>query len=545
MAVLLRIRHFGAFGVYHSDGQGIPLGAKHQALLALLSTAEGGIRTRAFLENTLWCLSQPEQAKASLRTALSTLKRHLGVEASDVLTANRERVTLRMDLVEIDEDAAKGEFMEGFELAHEEEFAAWLVKMRQHRGGVPVRAIERLNSASHLVKMGSDAILPTVTVMPLRLREMAEVSSPLPDVLGEELTRALGRSRAFCVTSFLAARQFDAVTSTPAVVSAATGATFIVSGSVSISEGQFTLDLDLNDAVRDKLIWSRRYEGDIADLLKGSTDLLHRMSRDVSRSMTGEALEQSSIKPLADLENHTLLMASIALMQNGQRALFERARDVLSVLADREYGHPIVQCWQGIWHVLRVEHGISENRDADIDAARVYADGALASEPMLSLAHTLNAMIDAQLAFNFEAALASLSLALEDNPSEALALVMKAQVFAYLDQSADAVQLATAARQLMPLGPQKFYFEVISAIAHLADGNFAKAVEFGELALASNPGFPQTLRLLGVVNRAQRNGSSGRDAIQALLAEVPGFAMRPSLRFVDAKVGAVYATGTR
>ncbi len=528
MTVLLKVRHFGAFGVYHGDGQGIQLGAKHQALLALLTTGEGGVRTRAFLENTLWCLSQPEQAKASLRTALSTLKRHLGSDAAKALVANRERVTLKMDLVEVDADPSKGEFMEGFELAHEEEFANWLQKMRMQYESTPnVRSTE-VDAGN--IRKPVDTILPSITVLPFQLREQTEENSPVAAVLSEELTRTLGRTQSFSVTSFLAARHFDPATCTPASVSAATHATFIASGSVSVSGAQLVLDLDLNDARRGRLVWSRRYEADVDQLLKGDTDVLQKMARDISRSIVGEALEQTSFAPLGDLESHTLLMASVALMQNGQRALFERAKDVLTVLADRAPGHPILHCWQGIWHVLRVEHGLSDNRQADILAARAHADAALNAEPMFSLGHTLNAMIEAQLTFHFEASLASLTLALEDNPNEAMALAIKALISAYLDMPDEAVKLAEDARRLMPLGPQKYYFETVSAIAHLAGGNFPQAVERGEQALSSNPGYPQTLRVLSVANQMLRKAGNGRDAIALLLAQTPGYALQPQRR---------------
>ena len=109
MVTVLKVRQYGAFGVFRPDGEAIQLGAKHQALMALMITAEDGIRTRAFLEHTLWSFAQPEQAKASLRTALSTLRKHIGASASSALVANRERVTLDLSMIEVDtEHHARG-----------------------------------------------------------------------------------------------------------------------------------------------------------------------------------------------------------------------------------------------------------------------------------------------------------------------------------------------------------------------------------------------------------------------------------------------------
>lgn len=152
MGALLKIRHFGAFGVFHGNGQRIDLGAKHQALLALLTTAEDGVRTRVFLERHLWSLAQPEQAKASLRTALSTLRRHLGACSSALISANRERVTFDVSQVEFCGSSESGAFMEGFELRHEKAFEDWLSSKRQVHTPSQLRpsgSLERVPASPH------------------------------------------------------------------------------------------------------------------------------------------------------------------------------------------------------------------------------------------------------------------------------------------------------------------------------------------------------------------------------------------------------------
>ncbi len=530
MVVLLKIRHFGAFGVFHADGRNIPLGAKHQALLALLTSGEGGVRTRSFLENTLWCLSQPEQAKASLRTALSTLKRHLGPEISRLLIANRERVTLRMDQVEVDQDPEKGEFMEGFELSHEEKFSQWLEKMRVQTK-VPGAIAKPVSTGSTgRLRRVKDSVLPAVTVLPFQMSNFVDVERAGMSQLTEDLTRSLARSQAFSVTSYMAAKQFDPRVTTPAEVGEATRAAFMVGGFVAPSQDQVVIDLDLHDTRRQKLIWSRRYECDVSEGQNGNTAIALKMVRDISRTIWGDAMDMVSFTPLSDLENHTLLMSAIAMMQMGQRAMFDQARDILQSLNERENGHPTVQCWQGIWHVLRFEHGLSDSRATDLAAARRYAEAALAEDPLYSLAHTLNGMIDCQLSYNFDAAYASFELALEDNPNEALALGLKGLTCAYLDMPDRAVEFTEAARAIMPIGPQKFYYETMSAVAHISAGRFEEASDRAERALAENPGFPPAIRVLSVINQVLRSEGTGQDAVRLLLSKLPEFALRSPRR---------------
>ncbi len=547
MVVLLKVRHFGAFGVFHADGRSIPLGAKHQALLALLTTGEGGVRTRSFLENTLWCLSQPEQAKASLRTALSTLKRHLGSDAAKILVANRERVTLKVEYVEIDEDPAKGEFMEGFELSHEERFAKWLEKMRGQFQRPNIASSSATGSVSKGLRNTKDSVLPTIAVLPFQVSKDGDAPMPNISFLTEDLTRCLARSQSFSVTSFLAAKSFEQPQASRTDAGGGAQAAFMVGGYVSINRDHVTIDLDLHDTQRQKLIWSRRYEDD-ATTQEASGAFVHtqRMVRDIARTIWGDAMDTVSFTQANELENHTLLMSAIAMMQMGQRAMFDQAKDILRTLAERENNHPTVRCWQGIWHVMRFEHGLSDSRAADMAAARHHAEAALAVDPLYSLAHALNGMIASKMSYNFDAAYASLELALEDNPNEALALGLKGLTCAYLDMPERAIALTDAAVTLSPSGPQKYYFDTMCAVAHLSAGAFERATEHAERALSENPGFPPTIRVLSVVNQIQRIGGSGRDAIKLLMSKMPEFSLRsPRRSFGELPPVQPAATGIR
>lgn len=530
MVVLLKVRHFGAFGVFDADGRSIPLGAKHQALLALLTTGEGGVRTRSFLENTLWCLSQPEQAKASLRTALSTLKRHLGPDAAQLLTANRERVILKLDAIEIDDDARKGEFMEGFELSHEERFAQWLEKERAQSAQAQLDVVHATGRRHNGLRASKDSVLPTITVLPFQMNSTVDAPQPNISFLTEDLTRCLARSQAFSVTSYMAAKQFDSAMSTATQAGTGVGASFLVGGYVTIQKDHVIIDLDLHDTKRQKLVWSRRYEDDASTQETGAFVHTSRMVRDISRTIWGDAMNTVSLAQMNELENHTLLMSAIAMMQMGQRAMFDQAKEILRGLSEREKNHPTVLCWQGIWHVLRFEHGLSDNRAADLSAARQYAEAALTADPLYSLAHTLNGMIDCQVSYNFDAAYASFDIALEDNPNEALALGLKGLTCAYLRMPQLAIDLTEAARELLPVGPQNYYFETLSAVAYLSAGAFEQASLHAERALSENPGFPPTIRVLSVINQIMRTGGNGQDAMSMLMNKLPEFSMRAPMR---------------
>ena len=523
MTVFLKICRFGAFGVLHADGTNVQLGAKHQALMALLSTADGGIRTRAFLEKTLWCLAQPEQAKASLRTALSTLRRHLGPDAAKLLFANRERVILDLTRVELDSSMGSAEFMEGFELPHESVFNAWLGETRSeftrgaaspapHAGVPPGRVI-------------LDHLLPSIAVLPFVHRSPGEAPAPLGSLMSEELSRHLSRSWAFSVTSYLASRQFNPETVRPAEVSSVAGVDYLVSGSVSGEGGRFRAEIDLHDAVREKVIWSRRFEGAKSSLMEGRSTVLRNATQQIGQTAAGEAVRLAGFKPLSSLESHTLLMAAISLMQEMDARKFRQAHDILSHLLEREPRHALPLTWMGFWHVMRVEKGLSPNREEDSRYASRMAEAAIEAAPGFSLAHTLKGLISSHLTFRFDLAQDAYDLALRDNPNEALALLLKGATLAYQDMPDEAVQMTEAARRLTPLGPQRYYFDAISALANLSARNFGRAIELADRSLEAKRAFPVPLRSKAIALQMSGRGEEARSTVRKLLEAAPEFCL--------------------
>lgn len=520
MGVLLQLGQSGAFSVAHGDGTGIPLGAKHQALLALLCTAESGVRTRAFLEQTLWSLAQPEQAKASLRTALSTLRRHLGPVAAEVISANRERVILDLNRVAFEEGTRGAEFMEGFELPYEGNFARWLQQTRLEFENASAKNNNSLRAGRRL---RPETLLPLIAVLPFVQLSPGEDASPLGSLISEELSRSLARSQAFTVTSYLASRQFDLSRVRPSEVSAVAGVKYLLSGTVHANGQKWAAEIELHDAEREQVIWSRHFEGPLSQLMAGESAALSEATRQVGQTLVGEAVRIAGFKPLSSLEGHTLLMAAISMMQEMTPDRFGRAREILTVLLDRDPKHPLVLTWMGFWHVLRVQKGFSSNRQLDADLADQFARSALVADPSFSLAHTLKGVISSHLLFHFDQAQNSYDLALKDNPNEALAILMKGATWAYQGRPIEAVELTDAARRLTPLGPQKYYFDSVSAFANLSAHNYDRAIELAERSLQANATYPASLRTKAIALQLSGRAGEAREVVQNLMAASPKF----------------------
>jgi len=116
-----------------ADGQDMtPVGAKHQALLALLALSPGMTRGRRWIEDKLWSTFGPTEASANLRQALTHLRKHLGPHR-DVLLSDRVSIAIDAKRVSVDvlapgfgaNVAARHDLLEGLDV-RDPEFEDWL-----------------------------------------------------------------------------------------------------------------------------------------------------------------------------------------------------------------------------------------------------------------------------------------------------------------------------------------------------------------------------------------------------------------------------------
>ena len=93
---LLEIRLFGAPVFLQANGESVPLpGRKDRALLAYLATHPDVSLARDRLVELLWPDSAEGAGRASLRQALSTIRKAIGKEAGALIASDRDTVTLR------------------------------------------------------------------------------------------------------------------------------------------------------------------------------------------------------------------------------------------------------------------------------------------------------------------------------------------------------------------------------------------------------------------------------------------------------------------
>ena len=99
----MRVRLLGKFAVTTSEREPVAIAAKkHKALLAYLCVNAGKAQTRERLADLLWGSSFEEQARQSLRQAITKLRNSLGDETKNLLRVDADTLMVNADAVHVD-----------------------------------------------------------------------------------------------------------------------------------------------------------------------------------------------------------------------------------------------------------------------------------------------------------------------------------------------------------------------------------------------------------------------------------------------------------
>ena len=184
----------------------------------------------------------------------------------------------------------------------------------------------------------------------------------------------------------------------------------------------------------------------------------------------------------------------------------------------------------GKWHVLSVVQGWSSRLDEDTRTARDYTARALDIQPDNSFALTMDGLVNNNLLKRHDVAMRRFDDAIELDPNNALAWLLKGTLHAFTDDGERAVTYTNRARSLSPLDPHSYFFDALSAAAKLTAGDYQGALDLADRSIRANRRHASTLRARIVALYYLGRAEEARENAEALLRADPGFNIRGYLR---------------
>lgn len=365
----------------------------------------------------------------------------------------------------------------------------------------PIRAY-RIASArpSSSAQAGSprQRLRPTIAVIPFPMVPADPSHTLLGDALIDELIASLSRSPELTVISRLSTLHFRDRTDVVASVRSHLQADYLVSGRLHVSSGAIRVLVELVETSSGSVVWAGHVQGALNAVFSGDDPLIQDLVRQLSHSLSRRQIDRARMHPFAALDSYCLLMAAVSLLHGVSWSDFDRARQMLEHLIERDRRHPAPHAWLAKWHVLKVQQGWSDNLPQDAQAALACARRALDADPRSALSLAINGFVYGNLLKDLDHAGECHELALSENPNEPLAWLFRGVVHAFKGEGDAAMAATDRALELSPLDPMRYFIDSLSATAALAAGRWQTAIDRAKRSLRLNRNHTSTLRALTI-----------------------------------------------
>jgi TolB-like protein len=506
----LHLRFFGPFRASAADGQEIKISNKRAQ--AMLATAPDGRRRRAYLAECLW-RSDDEHQRLSLRTALADLRRVLGKELSRCIIADKQIVGLRPGSWRTIGTPSDGTFLEGLEPVTPN-FSAWLSEQRAHQFAFANEGqADALNNAQSL--------RATIGILPFSGTPGSGFDFNLGDMVAEELSRTFSSSSLLNVISHLSMRSFNLSQIVLDEVKSKLNIDFLVLGRVHSDGGDFRLNADLIEMNSGTIRRSFNARDKLQNFIAGDGPAISDISHQISHEILKAALEGTRLRPLHEVQDHDLMASAVRYMHQQSLGYFSRALPCLEELIKRKPRIALLHSWLAKWYILAVGQGWSDDIARDTARATDASRAALDLDPDCAFSLTIDGFVQNNLTRHFEIAASRFDEALSNDPNNALAWLLKGNMNAFMGNGQDAVACAARARSLSPLDPHQYFFDTLSATAHLANNEYETALTFADRSMRANSRHASTHRVRTIALQLLDRHQEAEKAA-ATLMQLPG-----------------------
>lgn len=498
--VKFRLQLLGSFGLFDADGRRIEISSrKGMALVALLATAQDGVRTRTWLRDMLWGSRGDAQADASLRSLLRALRQTLNCHGSPILLDGPGRIELALDLVAVDvrEPGLNLEgrtFLEGIDIRGEEGFEDWLRDQR-----AAISNLEAIQPSQTQINVSSAADLtfrpqkrvqkarPTIAVLRFEATTGIQEDTYLAEGIAEEILSGLARSRLLSVASRHSSLTIDPAGITARKICAQMEVEYIVQGQVRRRPGGLVrVSVFLVNGVSDQALWSRHFDIPFDDVLNMQDEIVISILGALEPALLGHE-ETLSLRVGSRSTRHwDLFMRGRWHFWRATLADWAQARTYLVDALALEPDDVPTLSHLALCNLGEVWGGVAKDSGRNIAEAHALGVKAVANDPTDAYAHYVLGTV-LSLTDQLDQAEAEQRRALELNPYLAASLGELGRLHVFAGRWEEAIACAARAIAISPNDPHLFLWFRTKALAHLMTQRFPEAVKEAVEACARSP----------------------------------------------------------
>jgi TolB-like protein/Flp pilus assembly protein TadD len=367
---------------------------------------------------------------------------------------------------------------------------------------------------------------PIIAVAPFANLSENPAEDYFSDGLTADIIGALARHHWLIVVARNTMAQFKGSTATIDAIAHATGADYVIEGSVRKRDDRVRVNVQLVDARGGGCIWSESYDRQSADIFEVQDSITQTIAARLEPAIGVE--ERRKISKAAgspDLRAWEAYHLGIAHFFKFTETDNLRAQELLQQARELDPAFGDAHAWWAYAVVLGTVYWTVEPTSARLDEALAATQTALEIDDSNSTFYALKARV--QLARQeYESAIEGNKIAIELNPTFAAAHCGLADSLTYLGRYDEAIGQFEHAIALSSNDPQRWAFLTYGALALILKGDFERAVEWADRAAEIPNHQYWTYAHKAVALALMGKGTEARHALAAALAKQPRLTVR-------------------
>jgi TolB-like protein len=503
------LKLLGPFHLRGPDGRRVNIASKKaQALLAMLAMSGSGERTRSWLQTQLWGSRSPDQAQASLRNELSSLRALVNATENLLIQSDKSRVWLDLSLIQIDarenDVSASGQdaFLEGLDIPGEDGFEEWLREERS-RSRERSRATNPVSNTAesapkHPPTIAEFANQSALAVLPFGNLTGDPAQDILAEGISEDLIDRLSRLRWLPIIARGSSFALRDANLDLRQVGEVLGAHYVLEGRLRRLGAEQTLSVSLANAETGQTLWSKKLACSGDSSSQALDDLLSGLASVLGTRIEQEEQARTLHKQSGDLTVRELIWRGrwhVNRMTKEDSALAKACFDSALALEPNSSEAIIQSVWARIWELWT-----KRGSESDIREVRAMAQKAIIADCDDARGHMLAGIAEIWLHQPLRAE-ALLKHAIELNPSLAMAHAQLGASLRVHDEHVEAIAALRMAIRMSPNDHDMFFIAGELAASLLMTGDYAESLEQADVAISRRRGywFPYVVKINALV----------------------------------------------
>jgi adenylate cyclase len=377
--------------------------------------------------------------------------------------------------------------------------------------------------ADPTARLSRRAKLPSIAILPFRASGGDAEDAYFAEGMVDDIIFTLASVRGLLVISRTSSLIYRGTTADLRKVGQDLGVSYVLSGHVRRARNKLRIGAELSHVGIGSVIWSDRYEGDLADLFELQERIATRIVWSIGPQVREAELKLVARKRPENMNAYDLLMRAIDLLYRMNPTDFKQAGRLLgeAVAADDTYA--TAYAYAALWQVHNINQGWTTNHEQDSTEAARLAAAAVERDPTDGFALAILGHTKAVLFREYSASINCFERALEVAPGNAMAWTLSSGVYSYTGQTKSAVERAERGMRLSPVDKQSFFYLLFLSLAHYVNGTYEESIIWGRKSAALNPRLCSNLRwLIGSLVAAGRMDEA-RHFAGSLLEVNPAF----------------------